>query len=347
MAKLPPKKAEGNTQEWLNTYADMVTLLLTFFVLLFASSNLDESKLQYIVQAFQNRGKFVNTIVAPENNNQEAVDNGGISDTPLDKAGDGTMPQSFDELYQYLAEYVEENDLGQSVSMENSRSYFTLRFNSSVFFEPNQSILKAEGKEMLLQFAPYIHALDSHIKMLTVTGHTALDTSDNPTSDWTLSSSRAASVTNFIHTGMDYSVVSPEKYRTKGCGNTEPMASNDTAEGRQQNRRVELVMVKNLDDFMTDEVLQDIVNHDYHIDSEKIDPNDPNNQKDPTTLPDGSADKIIALITDKYKGDGSTTSSSVMGPGAVDGSIFMAADNSGESEGEADGAAKDEAEPSE
>ena len=64
MAKLPPKQESGDSQEWLNTYADMVTLLLTFFVLLFACSNLDETKLQYVYQAFQMRGKYVNTIVA-------------------------------------------------------------------------------------------------------------------------------------------------------------------------------------------------------------------------------------------------------------------------------------------
>lgn len=346
MAKLPPKKAEGNTQEWLNTYADMVTLLLTFFVLLFASSNLDESKMQFIVQAFQNRGKIINTVVGPENPDKNAVDKGGITDTPLDHAGDGTMPQSFEELYQYLAEFVDSNNLGQNVSMENSAAYFTLRFNSSVFFEPNQAILKAEGKELLQQFAPYIHALDSHIKLLTVTGHTALDTSNNPTSDWTLSSSRAASVTNFIHTGMDYSVVSPEKYRTKGCGNTEPMAPNDTAEGRSQNRRVELVILKNLDDYMSPEVMQDILEHDYHIDSEPIDPNDPNSGKDPSTLPEGSAEKIIAFITDKYKGDG-LSSGSAMGPGAVDGSIFIASESSENSEGAADDSAAEDAEASE
>ena len=53
MAKQLPKAQEENTGEWLNTYADMVTLLLTFFVLLFACSNMDETKIQYIMQAFQ------------------------------------------------------------------------------------------------------------------------------------------------------------------------------------------------------------------------------------------------------------------------------------------------------
>ncbi|MCM1164731.1 MAG: OmpA family protein [Lachnospiraceae bacterium] len=336
MAKLPPKKEEGNSQEWLNTYADMVTLLLTFFVLLFASSNLDESKMQFIVQAFQNRGKFINTVVA-QPNDQTAVDQGGITDDAPDGAGEGTMPQSFEELYQYLAEYIDSNSLGDSVSIENSAAYFTLRFNSSVFFEPNQSILKAEGKDMLMQFSPYIKALEDHIQTLTVTGHTALDTSSSAISDWTLSSGRASSVTNYLETGMGDSVIDNQKYRTRGCGNTEPMASNDTAEGRQQNRRVELVMLKKVDDPMSPEVIKDILEHDYGIKADDFDPNNPNDGQDYETLPDGSIDKIIGYIEDKFKDDGSM-GTGTMGPGAVDGSLFIAAAESSEESGSAESA---------
>ncbi|MBD5130533.1 MAG: OmpA family protein [Ruminococcaceae bacterium] len=333
MAKLPPKKQEGNSQEWLNTYADMVTLLLTFFVLLFASSNLDESKMQFIVQAFQNHGKFVNTVVSKPNPDDNATDITGVTNSSQDGGGDGTMPQSFDEMYQYLAEFIDDNNLSDSVSIENSAAYFTLRFNSAVFFEPNQAILKAEGKEMLMKFSPYIHALDSHIKTLTVTGHTAFD--NNPAvSDWTLSSSRASSVTNYLHTGMGTSVIEEQKYRTRGCGNTEPIASNDTADGRQQNRRVELVMLKDVEDPMDSKVLQDIIKHDYGIEGEPIDINNPGNIKDPTTLPEGSVDKVIANITDRFKDDGSASAGN-MGPGAVDGSMFIASDSSESSSGAA------------
>lgn len=334
MAKLPPKQEEGNTQEWLNTYADMVTLLLTFFVLLFACSNLDETKLQYVYQAFQMRGKFVNPIVAaPADPSVES--NGGITDNSTQVGGDGTMPQSFDELYQYLAEFIDSNNLGDNVSIENSAAYFTLRFNSAVLFNPDQALLTDEGKQLIVEISPYLKALDSHIKTLTVTGHTAANTVSG-TSDWTLSSMRAASVTNFLHTGMGASVVNEQKYCTKGCGNTEPIATNDTVEGRQQNRRVELVMLKDVEDPMASDVLEDIIKHDYGMDAEKFDPNNPNAGKDPSTLPDGSVDKVIAFIKDKFKGDGST-SAGTMGPGAVDGSMFITSEDSDKSGAAADG----------
>lgn len=334
MAKLPPKQEAGNDQEWLNTYADMVTLLLTFFVLLFACSNLDESKVQFIYQAFQTRGKFINTVVAkPNDPGREGVD--GVTDDPMKGNGEGDMPQSYDELYQYLAEFIENNNLADDVSIENSAAYFTLRFNSSVFFDGDSYFLKDEGKALLYQFSNPIRALQSTIKTLTVTGHTSVGSSD--ISDWTLSSMRAASVANYLDTGLEKPMVSPEKFRTRGCGNTEPRFPNNTLEGRRQNRRVELVMLKDNLDFTSDDVIKDILKHDFGIDTEQHDVNDPNNGQDYTTLPEGSVDKIIGFIEDKFRDDG-LTHIGTMGPGAVDGNMFIASESSDDSGGNADDA---------
>lgn len=328
MAKLPPKKSEDSGGDWLNTYADMVTLLLTFFVLLFACSNLDETKLQYVYQAFQMRGKFINPVVA-EPADPSVESNGGITNDPTGVGGEGNMPQSYPELYQYLAEYIDSNSLSANVSVENSAAYLTLRFDSSVFFDGDSHILKEEGRQMLAGFAPIIHAMDPHIKTLTVTGHTSLGSSS--VSDWNLSALRACSVTNFLESGVYENLKTPvidkSKFRVRGVGNTEPRFSNDTAEGRQKNRRVELVMLKDDLDLTDPEVIQDILKHDFNMDTEKFDENNPDNGKDHPTLPDGSAEKIVDFIENKFKGDG-MTNVGTMGPGAVDGSMFIASENS-------------------
>ena len=134
MAKMPPKKGDSNVGDWLNTYADMVTLLLTFFVLLFACSNLDETKLQYIYQAFQSRGKYINNVVAELDPAAEST--GGVTDSSTQQTGgEGEMPQSFDQLYVYLAEYIDNNNLADQVAVEPGAAHLTIRFNDSVFFE--------------------------------------------------------------------------------------------------------------------------------------------------------------------------------------------------------------------
>lgn len=333
MAKLPPKKEEGNTQEWLNTYADMVTLLLTFFVMLFACSNLDETKIQYFVQAFQMRGKFINSIVDKPNDNKTESD-GGNADDPNQGGGEGEMPQSYDELYQFLADYIDSNDLGELVSVQNSEAYFILSFNSQVLFDGDSSWLKPEGRKIIDDISPMLRAMDKYIRTLTVTGHTSLGSSN--ISDWTLSSDRASSVVNYldVHVGTNESgrkeILPSSKFRVEGNGNTTPAYSNDTAEDRAKNRRVELRMLKEDLDMSDPKVIQDIINHDFGIGATPFNPHAKPN-KDLDNLPEGSIDKIIGFIDNKYGGNG--TQIGTMGPGAVDGSQFIAQTESGGSGG--------------
>ena len=135
MAKRQKKFEEDHSNDWLNTYADMVTLLLTFFVMLYASSSIDDQKWQYIYQAFQSRGKFLNEYVRspdPVAENGEGV----TDDNPNTNGGDGEMPQSFDKLYVFLSEYVEENDLSDQIAVDQGAAHITIRFDDDIFFDP-------------------------------------------------------------------------------------------------------------------------------------------------------------------------------------------------------------------
>lgn len=335
MAKMPPKKGNDNVGDWLNTYADMVTLLLTFFVLLFASSNLDETKLQYILQAFQSRGKYENTIVAPQD--PLAENKGGITDNPNQNGGEGSKPQSFEELYQYLADYIEENDLGNSVSVEQGAAHITIRFNDSVFFDGNSYILKPEGRAILDGIYPGIKAIQKSIRTATVSGHTSYTglIRESVMNDWWLSSERALSVVNYLNDEKRVTL-DENKYRIRGAGYSEPIAPNDTLEGQQKNRRVEIMMLKNELDLTDDEVIRDILEHDFGIGSNPFDVDDPK-PTDIHTLPDGSADKIIAIIENKFKDD-EVTNVGIIGPGIMNIEDFAAptesaADNAGAEDG--------------
>lgn len=317
MAKLPPKKAEENTGEWLNTYADMVTLLLTFFVLLFACSNMDETKVQYIFQAFQVRGRYVNTLVSQPNKNPSDA-NGGNTETPDGKGGEGEMPQSFDTLYAYLSEYIENKELGESVALEQGASHITIRFDDSVFFDGDSYRLKDEGRQVLNGFIPALRAVNKSIQNVMVTGHTAYV--PNPTmSVMMLSSMRAVTVADFLAFN---NTVDDSKYVCHGYGPNKPIADNDTADGKRKNRRVELIIQRNQDelDLSDPEVIKDMLLHQYNIQNEKYNPLDPP-KGDPNTFPEGSADRIVAEI-DKYYAD-SGVLTEVYGLGEIDGKDFI------------------------
>lgn len=341
MAKMPPKKGNDNVGDWLNTYADMVTLLLTFFVLLFASSNLDETKLQYILQAFQSRGKYENTIVAEQDPSAENL--GGITDNPNQNGGEGSKPQSFEELYQYLADYIEEKELGDSVSVEQGAAHITIRFNDSVFFDGNSYMLKPEGRKILDGISPGIKAVQKSIRTATISGHTSYTglIRESTVNDWWLSSERALSVANYLN-DENHVTLDENKYRIRGAGYSEPIAENDTLEGQQKNRRVEIMMLKNELNLSDDKVIRDILEHDFGIGSN---PFDVDNQTPPdiSTLPDGSADKIIAIIGDKFKDD-EVTNVGVIGPGIMNIEDFAAPTESasGDSAGGNDDAGESE-----
>lgn len=330
MAKMPPKKSGDSGGDWLNTYADMVTLLLTFFVLLFACSNLDETKVQFIFQAFKSRGKYMNRVVVEQMDPMAQDVNGGTTDTPSNKGGEGEMPESFDELYQYLAEYVDSNNLADSIAVEQGAAHITIRFDDGVFFDGDSAILRDDGRAVLNGIIPAVKAVQENINKVTVTGHTSKGSSD--IDDFELSSMRAVNVIKYLRwNGM----IDDSKYRSGGYGPNEPIDENDPA----KNRRVEMVLLKNDLDFSDKNVIKDILEHDYGVGSDEFDPNE-QIPEDIDNLPEGSIEKIVGLIDSKFPSDSAAIADAV-GPQYLDISQFAAQTESGDESGEGESAADD------
>lgn len=301
----------------------MVTLLLTFFVLLFACSNLDETKLQLIFQAFQSRGQYLNTQV--DNLDINANHEGGVTDEdPAMEGGEGEMPQSFEELYQYFVDFIDDNNLSDSVAVEKGAAHITIRFDDDVFFDGNSYILKDEGRRVLNGIIPGINFIQGSIQTMTISGHTADDGTDK-TRDMQLAALRANSV--HLHL-MSKDTIEYAKYRLKAAGPNEPIASNDTLEGMAKNRRVEIMFIKSNLDTTDKDVIKDILEHDYGLGSNQFDPDD-NKKDDYTKLPEGSVDKVIGMIEDELKENTGSAPAESEGPSIVDSSMFVAGEDSG------------------
>ena len=330
MAKLPPKKSEDGGGDWLNTYADMVTLLLTFFVLLFACSNLDETKLQYVFQEFKSRGKFVNQFLTEQD--PYATDPaGGTTDNSEEVGGEGTMPESFEELYVYLAEYIDNNNLSDSIAVEQGETHIRIKLNSAVLFAGDSYYLTEEGKAALDGMIPMIRAVSPMISRNTVSGHTSVGTSI--VNDWMLSSMRAVSVINYVDAQK---MMETEKYRLSAAGPYEPDPDN-TENDPAKNRRVEMLLLKNELDITDIKVIQDILEHDYNVGSAIFDP-DNLKPDDSTKLPPGAVDKIVEAIKDKFASSSEgVTSVGSYGPMGVDGNKFIPADDTSGGDGGASG----------
>lgn len=217
------KKRNVNTSEWLNTYADMVTLLLCFFVLLYSMSTMDKEKWRQIVQSF----------------NPNAVETSEPVENPV-VAGNS----EFDDLYYRLSKYIESEGLDADVEISKGDGYTFITFRDNVFFDGDSYVLKQEGKDVLDQLSNAISDVSDSIKEIRILGHTSQADPNVPNdveSDRFLSSNRATEVLVYI---QEKNIVDPSKLVSSGFGQFRPISPFDTRENRAKNRRVEILITK-------------------------------------------------------------------------------------------------------
>ncbi len=266
------ERSKIDPNAWMNTYSDMVTLLMCFFVMLYAASTPDEVKFQYIFQNITSSGKYINPFVMDKDPNlTDSEDDEGNSLEPpgsFDDEHDQTIsnnpediPNSFNDLASWLTATAQSSANAADISIDiGSSGTITIRFNDSVLFEPDSAVLTDQGRFELARFFPGIKAINQYIGKINVQGHTAKGLSE--INDWDLSGARASSVIKF----MDFRrIVEPEIYQGSFYGPYKPIADNDTQEGKKQNRRVEIVITRNNNHTLSNAVIQDILKYDYGI----------------------------------------------------------------------------------
>lgn len=270
MAKKERPKIDPNA--WMNTYSDMVTLLMCFFVLLYATSTPDPVKWQYIFQSFTTSGTYINPFIQSSEpqlvNSESDVGNSleppGIGEQDHDITN-SDMPTSFNELAGWVSGQIASSDEFSedqiSVSVSSSGS-ITIRFTDSVLFAPNSAELTSQGRRAVGMFIPGLQALNDFIARVDIGGHTAAVATPSEVNDWDLSSARACAVLKF----MDYRrTVDPDKFKAEGYAQYSPIADNSTPEGQAKNRRVELVIIRNNNNAHSNAVIEDILKYDYGI----------------------------------------------------------------------------------
>ncbi len=259
--KKPEEPQEEGSPAWMNTYGDMVTLVLTFFVLLFSFSTIDNNKWEEIVQSMS--GMSIVAIPALDPNATEVPPEGdtrrfiitestprpseSAEETP--DAGNVSMTQQrFDELYEKIKNHIEANNLGYILNVEYTDDYtILLRMSDSAFFDPGSADLDESSKEAISTVASILVEYTDYMRLIHIEGYTDnVPIHDSKYADnWDLSYGRANMVREFL---MDYTDLEPSLLAVTAYGEYHPIASNDTPEGRAQNRRVDFVIESILKD---------------------------------------------------------------------------------------------------
>lgn len=250
------KNQEDEVQEgaaWMTTYSDMVTLLFTFFVLMFAISAVDTGKFSLFIAAFQDGGltdeKFQAILIANESTDKDLgivdPDDPTVSNPKTDPDDlEDNPPFELLAFYDQLGNYIDTNNLDlhiEPIFGEGDGDSIIINLPGDNWFSPGSADITPTMRDNASGLAQLIkHYFNEENPFnIVISGHTdnvPQNSAQYPT-NMHLSSARAS---NFYCILYEESGINSKYFSTQGHGDTQPIAINDTEAGRQKNRRVEV-----------------------------------------------------------------------------------------------------------
>ena len=255
MARKKKHPEHVNHERWLVSYADFITLLFAFFVVMFAASNSDQKKAGKIAQAVQVAFKEM-AVFSPTGKVVPLFDEGGL---PSDsKAVLGNTHSAFDstqfvasgkqgeaakksisEVKQDLEKLLKEEITKQNVHLTEDSRGLTVSLAETGFFDPGSAVMHSESLAVVDRIAATVRPLGYSLRVEGHTDNTPIHTAQFP-SNWELSTARATYVLQYLISNGN---IPPQRLSAVGYGEYRPVAANDTAESRAANRRVDLVVL--------------------------------------------------------------------------------------------------------
>ncbi|MBP2026405.1 chemotaxis protein MotB [Acetoanaerobium pronyense] len=234
------EEKKGGVAEYMLTYGDMMTLLLCFFVLLFSFASIDAKKFEAVIQSFSGAlgvlegGRTVEDI--------PAIDTGLIDDGASSQV---LEMQSFQNLERTIQEYLDQNNLSDSVTILNESAGLLLRFQDNILFDPGSADLKSDSAQIMIYIGNLLNGPDFENKFISIEGHTDNIPMNTPRfpSNWELSVGRASNVVRFL---IENTNIDSERISAAGYSEYHPVVPNDSPENRARNRRVDIVILKDM-----------------------------------------------------------------------------------------------------
>ena len=268
MAKKKKEEAPApGAPAWMATFSDLMNLLLTFFILLFSMSSVDAAKFEEIAASLNasfsifdsgapaiTEGGLISSGVSQLNqidnyytsmgtNQDEADKNEDISEEEVKDKYDEMQSEATEELGGKVEEDLEGEGLLSGeyegfIDMEITSQYVTLTLNGSVLFESGKADIKRDASVFVDKLGDVLKKYDENlIEIRGYTDSVPVSASNKYADNMELSQARAYSVYRFL---VNSKHMSQDSLECSGRGEQEPIATNDTPEGRALNRRVEI-----------------------------------------------------------------------------------------------------------
>ena len=234
-----PRSRVGHDR-WLVSYADFITLLFGFFVVLYAFARADQKKQAQVAQAidsaFHSMGVFPGSDQGASA--QDAAHPGNVAMgeellTPMQ------VKYDLDRIRHDLAETLAKQIATHTVALEMGRDGLVISLREAGFFDSGSATPKAEALPTLRQIADRLGATPYDLRIEGHTDNVPIHNAEFD-SNWELSAARATHIARLF---LEMKAIPPDRLSAAGYAEFHPVASNDTAAGRAENRRVDLVVL--------------------------------------------------------------------------------------------------------
>ena len=259
MSRRRHTRGHANHERWLVSYADFITLLFAFFVVLYASSQVDKrkvGKLALAIQiAFQEMGVFpASTTQVPLNINEpmpfstvQAIENvkrnselGRVASQPTDSLAASSEDTDLATIRSELEDALHNQIALREVSLHNETDGLVISLREFGFFDSGSAKIKPEARPALDRIASILAIRTCKLRIEGHTDNIPIHTVQMA-SNWELSTARATELVRILIQDDGFS---PDRLSAAGYAAYHPIASNLTPQGRAQNRRVDIVILR-------------------------------------------------------------------------------------------------------
>jgi chemotaxis protein MotB len=219
-----------NHERWLVSYADMMTLLFALFVVLYAISSLNKSKIDAFASSMVKQKAIGQPMITTPN---------PIKDPIEPKPGQPVTRAQLEKLKEELEAALARAGVSKGAKLQIDAKGLEISLTDGVLYDSGQAVLLPNGRKILTVIGPKLKTFDNPVTVEGHTDNTPIRNSRYP-DNWELSSARANTVVRFFLSGYH---LDPERMQASGFADTHPLAPNDSPTHKATNRRVVVTIV--------------------------------------------------------------------------------------------------------